>query len=303
VLVLLALAAAGRADEAAAVRAVEMLDGIVTVDDTQPDKPVVAVNLGVTCITDAELKELKEFKRLRRLDLSATPVTDAGLKELKGLTSLEELYLGSTQVTDAGLQELTELKNLRILEVSGTRVTDAGLTKLREVLPNLKKSNGLGADVWDIYRERVLRDRRAQNRPDLHELAERHLKRAEVQAKKAKEDARRSAEAAAREQEKVDENAPWPYPFRIIQIGIFFWRESPGAVLLGLVLGVIVFGLLLALNRVKWMTKEIRFPGSFLIDALISVFTSPGLHAPPREWTATPPAAKPSGGEVAEPRT
>jgi internalin A len=59
---LLILAVAGRADEAAAVKAVEKLGGKVTVDDKQPGKPVVGVELSGTKVTDAALKELKELK-------------------------------------------------------------------------------------------------------------------------------------------------------------------------------------------------------------------------------------------------
>jgi hypothetical protein len=36
-----------------------------------------------TQVTDAGLKELKELRRLRWLDVRATQVTDAGVRELK----------------------------------------------------------------------------------------------------------------------------------------------------------------------------------------------------------------------------
>src|SRR5436190_19869988 len=110
VLGLLVLTAAGQADEAAAVKAVEVLGGKVTVHDRQSGKPVVGVNVRATDLTDAGLKELKGFKRLQTLDLSQTKVTDAGLKELKGFKRLRTLILIQTQVTDAGLKELKELK-------------------------------------------------------------------------------------------------------------------------------------------------------------------------------------------------
>src|SRR2546421_7052104 len=83
VLGFLVLRVAGQADEAAAVKAVEVLGGKVTVDGKQSGKPVVGVNVRATDFTDAGLKKLKEFKRLQTLDLSQTKVTDAGLKELK----------------------------------------------------------------------------------------------------------------------------------------------------------------------------------------------------------------------------
>jgi internalin A len=103
---LLALVVAGRADEAAAVKAVEKLGGRVIVDTKRPGKPVVGVDLDRTKVTDADLKELKELKSLRKLDLTGTKVTDAGVKELKVLKSLEVLFLTGTKVTDEGVKEL-----------------------------------------------------------------------------------------------------------------------------------------------------------------------------------------------------
>jgi hypothetical protein len=114
VLGLLVLTVAGQADEAAAVKAVEVLGGKVMVDDKQSGKPVVGVNVRATDFTDAGLKELKEFKRLQTLDLSQTKVTDAGLKELK------------------------EFKNLQWLGIRGTHVTFRGLKELQSALPKLK---------------------------------------------------------------------------------------------------------------------------------------------------------------------
>src|SRR5690349_20563428 len=78
-------------DESATVKAVEALGGRVTLDASRPGKPVVAVDLRNTRVTDAGLKELKGLHSLQMLNLFDTPVTDAGLKELKGLQSLQEL--------------------------------------------------------------------------------------------------------------------------------------------------------------------------------------------------------------------
>jgi len=74
---------AGQAAEAAAVKMIEELGGKVRVDDKRPGKPVVAVSLEGTKVTDAGLKELKELKSLRSLYLMHTKVTDAGVKELQ----------------------------------------------------------------------------------------------------------------------------------------------------------------------------------------------------------------------------
>lgn len=62
VLGLLVLAVAGRADEAAAVKAIEKLGGKVTVDAKRPGKPVVEVSFLGKEVMDAGLKELKHLE-------------------------------------------------------------------------------------------------------------------------------------------------------------------------------------------------------------------------------------------------
>jgi hypothetical protein len=93
VLGLLVLAVTGRADESAAVKAVEKLGGRVTVDGKRPGKPVVAVDFSNTNVTE--------------LVLAGPQITDVGLRELKELKSLQKLHVAQTKVTDAGIQELS----------------------------------------------------------------------------------------------------------------------------------------------------------------------------------------------------
>jgi hypothetical protein len=111
------VAAEETAAEERAVRAVQRLKGKIVRAETAPGKPVVAVDLSSTPVTDAGLKELAVLKQLRTLSLRGTPVTDAGLKELAGLHRLDELDLTNSQVTGAGLKELAGLKQLRILSL------------------------------------------------------------------------------------------------------------------------------------------------------------------------------------------
>jgi hypothetical protein len=99
-----------------------------------PDLPAPSMpfglNLNLTAVTDAGLKELAGLKHLQALDLDSTGVTDAGLKELAGLKGLRALFLFNTKVTDAGLKELAGLENLQILSLGSTKVTDSGLKNL-----------------------------------------------------------------------------------------------------------------------------------------------------------------------------
>ena len=73
------------------------------------------LDLCLTKVTDAGLKELAALKRLTKLGLTDTKVTDAGMKELAALKNLTSLILVNTKVTDAGLKELAALKNLTSL--------------------------------------------------------------------------------------------------------------------------------------------------------------------------------------------
>jgi Leucine-rich repeat (LRR) protein len=151
VLALLVLACKGlRADETEdkAVRAIAKLGGSVSRDEKTKAKPVIAVNLIGTKVTDAGLKDLAALKSLRRLYLGDTPVTNAGLKELAALKSLQSLDLHGTQVTDAGLKELAALKSLRELDLHGTQVTDAGVKDLT-ALKSLQLLTVDGTQVTD----------------------------------------------------------------------------------------------------------------------------------------------------------
>src|SRR5262249_43081667 len=128
---LVVLTVAGRSDEAAAVKAIEILGGRVKVDAKQPGKPVVAGYLDGSKVTDTLMKDVKELKSLRELGLSRTAVTGEGLKELKELKHLQRLNLFGTKVTDAGLKELKEFRHLQWLQLGF--VTDGELRTLREI--------------------------------------------------------------------------------------------------------------------------------------------------------------------------
>jgi hypothetical protein len=68
----------GLAGEEKAVRPIEKLGGSIARDDKADGKPAVGVNSCNNRVTAAGLKELKEFKALRWLDLRTTLGTDEG---------------------------------------------------------------------------------------------------------------------------------------------------------------------------------------------------------------------------------
>jgi hypothetical protein len=121
----------GNSRDQAVIAEIERLGGTAAVDDSDPEQPVVSVNLTATDVGDAQLDVLKGLTRLRRLYLSGTRVTDRGLSRLEGLEHLEDLYLIGDAITDDGLEHIARLKGLRRLDLSGTRVTDRGLEHLQ----------------------------------------------------------------------------------------------------------------------------------------------------------------------------
>ncbi len=87
-------------------------------------------------IGDEGLAAVKEWKRLRRVDLRGTKVTDTTLAYLGDLPALEAIDVGFAQITDNGLDLLTRLERLRELTIGGNKLTDTGLEALR-LLPTL----------------------------------------------------------------------------------------------------------------------------------------------------------------------
>lgn len=124
------LGATAPADEATAAAAFEKLGGSITRYDAAPGKPVIAVHLDGTRVTDADLKGLKAFKELDRLKLDKTDVGNAGLKEIEGLANLRWLGLDYTKVTDDGLKSVAALAGLKRLSLQRAGVTNAGLKHL-----------------------------------------------------------------------------------------------------------------------------------------------------------------------------
>lgn len=119
--------------EKAAIAYFEKLGGKVTVDEKNPDRPVIELYLGYTKFTNSDLVQLKRFTKLQKLNLCHTKVTDEGLKQLKGFTALTDLVLYGTKVTDDGLKHLKEIAILQELSLWDTDVSDAGLKHLAEL--------------------------------------------------------------------------------------------------------------------------------------------------------------------------
>lgn len=80
-----------------AYRAIFKLGGWIEREESQPDQPVVRVDLAGTKTSDADLLALKTIKGLHTLILDETAVSDAGLKHLRDLSDLRELHLDTPE--------------------------------------------------------------------------------------------------------------------------------------------------------------------------------------------------------------
>ncbi|WP_020470036.1 leucine-rich repeat domain-containing protein [Zavarzinella formosa] len=82
---------------------------------------------------DGDLKDIRQFPALRRLELTNSDITDAGLAELAELKNLEEIQLySSMNIKGDGLGHLTGNKNLKILHLSVGQINNKALRDLRK---------------------------------------------------------------------------------------------------------------------------------------------------------------------------
>ncbi len=104
---------------------------------------------------DAEFMRLRQFTRLRELNLSATGITDADLKHLAGLRRLEDLRLyDNPRITGSGLACLAQMHSLKMLGLSFTSIGDAGLGCLPEI-PSLRSLELMRTPITDAGLERL----------------------------------------------------------------------------------------------------------------------------------------------------
>lgn len=105
-------------------------------------------------VTDEGLSAIKNWKKLKRLNVHGTKISDTSLEHISGITTLEVLNAGSAMVTDVGLERLGSLTNLKELTIGGNELGDAGLQALRQ-LPgltylDLSGRQGTDSNVWTI---------------------------------------------------------------------------------------------------------------------------------------------------------
>lgn len=90
-------------------------------------KKLRGINLHGTKVTDTTAGYLSNMPELTFVDLGFARITDSGLSFLMRLKSLESVVLGGNRLTSAGLQTLRAFRNLRALDLGGKQRTDSGL--------------------------------------------------------------------------------------------------------------------------------------------------------------------------------
>lgn len=105
-------------------------------------------------VTDEGIAAIKDWKKLKRLNVHGTKCSDTTLEHVSGITSLESLNIGSAVITDVGLERLVNLPNLHELTMGGNEISDAGLQALREMTGlrylDLSGREGTDSNVWAV---------------------------------------------------------------------------------------------------------------------------------------------------------
>lgn len=105
-------------------------------------------------VTDEGVAAIKNWKKLKRLDLHGTKASDTSLDHIAGIIALESLDVGSVMLTDVGLERLTVLANLKALTIGGNELGDAGLQALRQMpglqYLDLSGRQGTDSNVWSV---------------------------------------------------------------------------------------------------------------------------------------------------------
>ena len=105
-------------------------------------------------VTDEGLSVIKNWKKLKRLNIHGTKISDTTFEHISGITTLESVNAGSASVTDVGIERMTSLPNLKELTIGGNKITDSGLQPLRQIAGltflDLLGRQGTDSNVWVV---------------------------------------------------------------------------------------------------------------------------------------------------------
>ncbi|TAE34556.1 MAG: cytochrome C [Cytophagales bacterium] len=113
-------------------------------DELSPVKEqIVSLSLNKLPVKDADLKRVRPFENLQKLDLNFTDITGNGLAELTSLKVLKTLALSGTKVSFADLQkQIGGFKNLKTVSLWNTALTPAQITQLQKANAGIQFISG-----------------------------------------------------------------------------------------------------------------------------------------------------------------
>lgn len=109
-------------------------------------KQIVSINLSNMPLKDEDLKQIAEFKNLRKLIANFTDIKGSGLKYLKDLEYLHTLSLSGTGVTHKLLDEFMKSSEIKHITLWNTGISTAELSQLKKAHPSIYIDGGYKDD-------------------------------------------------------------------------------------------------------------------------------------------------------------
>lgn len=107
---------------------------------------LVVLNLSKMPVTDADLKIIRQFTNLERLNLNFTLVKGEGLSQLESLTKLQSISLVGTSVTREALNTFLSLPALNEVFIWNTAINESEIAGLKKSFPKIVFVNTLFND-------------------------------------------------------------------------------------------------------------------------------------------------------------
>jgi Leucine-rich repeat (LRR) protein len=113
---------------------------------------VVHLSLNKMPVKDTDLKQIRAFKNLKKLNLSFTDITGKGLTELTTLEQLKTLSLSGTNVQYADLQKLIgQFKSLKTVSLWNTELTTVQIAQLQKANARIEFIAGFDGGTSEPY--------------------------------------------------------------------------------------------------------------------------------------------------------
>ena len=114
---------------------------------------IISLSLNKLPVKDEDLKIVRHFENLRRLDLNFSEITDKGINALASLKNLHTLSLSGTKVSYSALNQiLSELKNLKIISIWNTAISSEEVAALQQTYKSITFIEGFRNDGKDTLK-------------------------------------------------------------------------------------------------------------------------------------------------------